>query len=82
MKVICVQKLFSHPANTYNPPMPVVGSEYEVINEVHENGFDLYVLGGFPSDCGYVRSGFATLPNSTADEMEEEELFIYDQFSC
>jgi hypothetical protein len=72
MNVICVQQLFSHPSNTYNPPMPEVGSEYVVIDEVRHGGFDLYVLAGFPSDCGYVKSGFATLPDSTADEMAEE----------
>jgi hypothetical protein len=82
MKVMCVQQLYSHPANTYNPPMPVVGSEYEVVDEVEENGYELYVLAGFPSDAGYVRSGFATLPDSTADEMQEEQQFIYDQLSC
>lgn len=53
--------------------MPVVGSEYEVIDETQHGGFDLYVLAGFPSDCGYVRSGFATLPDKTADEMAEEK---------
>ena len=61
--------------------MPVIGSEYEVIREAQENGYDLYVLAGFPSDAGYVRSGFATLPSATDDEMQEEE-FIHEPFSC
>lgn len=70
-KVICIDQLYNHPDNKRDIPMPEVGSEYIAFDEREYKGMRLYKLVGFPNDCGYIQKAFATLPDSSADDMKE-----------
>jgi hypothetical protein len=54
-----------------------------VVDEVYaaKYGAIFYELDKFPN-CFYHKAMFVEIPNSSAEEMAEEELFIYDQLSC
>lgn len=58
-----------------------VGSVYTVLEVKEYNGEDYYSLEEVKGIL-FFSEMFAVLPDATADEMQEEELFIYDQFSC
>lgn len=84
MRVICMNdKWVSMPCNE-SKPRPSVGDIDVVTNEEMdiEIGKVFYNLERFGLGCWYRSDMFAILPDNTADEMAEEEQFIYDQFSC
>lgn len=59
-----------------------VGNEYAAYNTMtFDDGVYYQLLGFHPGEI-YHSNLFATLPEQTADEMQEEEQFIHDQFSC
>lgn len=80
MRVLCVKPFDVNEAK--GKPMPEVGDEDVVTEEAEIWGALYYGLVRFPSDLVYSAEHFATLPDQTADEMEEEEQFIYEPFSC
>jgi len=74
MKVICVisfDKVRAE-AEAHGCPVPEVGSEYIVIATNGEEPDLYYQFVGFPDDCEYAAYAFSTLPEATADEMQEE----------
>jgi hypothetical protein len=75
MRVICVMsfdKIKSHPSYD-GEPLPQVGSEYLIVDTYRGSLGLTYILAGFPDDCSYEAKAFATLPEATADEMQEAE---------
>jgi hypothetical protein len=78
MKLLCVKQSKEARWNTTGGeapigPVVVIGNEYESIGSMEFEDGVSYFLRGFPRDCVYHHSLFATLPDQTADEMEEEE---------
>ena len=74
MKVICITELFANPNNkNKNLPIPAVGDECTVLDEVEYQGMSLYRFIGYPADAGYITKAFAILPEADADEMAELE---------
>lgn len=59
-----------------------VGNEYEASGILEFEDGVYYKLVGFNPTEVYHSDLFATLPDNTADEMAEEEQFIYEPFSC
>lgn len=72
MRVICVKKPRIGDDGRTDHPGPEVGDEDIVIGNGTKHGKLYYKLGRFPRRYGYLSSYFATLPDSTADEMAEE----------
>lgn len=66
---------------TPTPPM-AVGDIFNAVDEYHSNGRVYYFLEEFGNDYGWRTTFFAVLPEQDAEEMQEQEQFIYDQFSC
>lgn len=65
-----------------NAPRPEIGDE-DVVLRTHKSYQRIYyILERFGNDNGYRADHFATLPDTTADEMAEEEQFIHEPFSC
>lgn len=60
----------------------IVGNEYVAYNTMTFDDGVYYQLQGFHPGEIYNSDLFATLPDSTADEMEEEEKFIHEPLSC
>jgi hypothetical protein len=56
-----------------NEPRPEVGDEDVVLRKHEQARHVYYILERFGEDNGYRSDHFATLPDSTADEMREEE---------
>ncbi len=81
MIVICVEPFKSPDDNCENDPEPKVGDIDTVTGQIRMYGSVYYTLKGY-SENAFKADHFATLPDATADEMAEEEQFIYDQFSC
>lgn len=82
MRVMCVQPIDNPSKDCISSPSPQVGDTVTVVDEFELFGQLFYVLAEYAQDEGFLADRFATLPDATADEMEEEEQFIYDQFSC
>lgn len=74
MKVICVKPIITTDEGCENYPRPEVG-DIDIVTLVrpHPSGSTYYSLQRFNSTIGYDTKHFATLPDLTADEMEEEE---------
>lgn len=87
MTVMCINHQRFGDTIPYGPEDPQIGDECTVLNICvgYDNDGDeapCYELEGYgDDDYVYDQRNFAVLPDTTADEMEEEE-FIYDQFSC
>lgn len=71
MKVICVKPFKSPDHNCENDPEPKVGDIDIVVNSKVKYGNTFYKLERFSGNA-YRADHFATLPDSTADEMAEE----------
>jgi len=75
MKVMCVHQHWFNASNCKKFPLPVIGSEYTVLEVVkkdfkgkpHET-YRLKELPGFT----YCTQGFAILPGLTAEDMQEQ----------
>lgn len=59
-----------------------VGNEYMVYNTMSFDDGVYYQLLGFHPGEIYHSDLFATLPGNTAEDMQEEEQFIYEPLSC
>lgn len=83
MRVMLIRKFIKPSLDSDVPPPKMeVGNIYNVLDVYSYYGVSFYKLVEFGSDYGFDAKHFATLPDATADEMAEEEQFIYDQFSC
>jgi hypothetical protein len=80
-KVICIEKCVQYSGDKPYWYSPEVGAVLEVVKAKTVYGRVFYDLDGY-SEFLYDARFFATLPDESADEMAEEEQFIYDQFSC
>jgi hypothetical protein len=54
------------------PPIEV-GKIYNAIDEHHYSGRVYYILAEYSDEYKWRSTAFATLPDSTADDMQEEE---------
>lgn len=82
MKVICVKAITTKDAECDPNAHPEVGDTDSVIDDFMHNGDRYFSLERFGMEDGFMASHFATVPDTTADEMAEEEKFIYEPFSC
>lgn len=86
MRVMCINHdCFDIGDLPYGPDDPQIGEDYNVIESCigySDSGIEspCFELEGY-GPWVYDQRNFATLPDETADEIEEEQ-FIYDQFSC
>lgn len=81
-KVICVKPFTDTQQGMENAPRPEVGDVDVVSNVFKGYGYTYYILERFAEDNGYRVDHFATIPDATAEEMQEEEDFIYEPLSC
>lgn len=84
MRVMLVRR-FTKPAidNDHVPPPKMeVGDVYNVLDTYSYCGVSFYKLVEIGPDYGFDTKHFAVLPDQSADEMEEEEQFIHEPFSC
>lgn len=82
MKVMCIKPFIDTQEGMENAPRPEVGDEDVVLRVFKGYGHVYYILERFGEDNGYRVDHFAAVPDATADEMEEEQQFIYEPFSC
>ena len=73
MKVLCVKKPLIGQDGRMDYPSPEVGDEDTVVGDKTVDGKLFYKLERFPKNLSYLSSYLAILPDSTDDELEEEE---------
>lgn len=72
-KVMCIKPFTDTQQGMENAPRPEVGDEDIVARAEEQYHHVYYILERFGDDKGYRADHFATLPENTADEMEEVE---------
>jgi hypothetical protein len=70
-KVMCIKKCNEYDGKLPYWYSPEVGEITEVINSKEYFGRQFYDLDGYP-EFWFLAECFATLPDSTADEMQEQ----------
>lgn len=81
-KVKCINDDWQAAPGLEEAPRPVFNQDYTIVETKMCDGVLSHILVEFGDEYGYKASHFAVLPDATADEMAEEEQFIYDQLSC
>lgn len=73
MRVMCVNDNWHPHPDVKNNPTPKVPEISEVVKEFNYTDGVYYILQGFHPHQGFKSTHFATLPEQTADEMNEVE---------
>lgn len=73
MRVICINEDWRPSDDVKDLDHPYTGGEYDVVEEGVFHGVAYFTLAGFQPNHGFAQINFATLPDQTADQMQEQE---------
>ena len=73
MNVMCIDENWQPSHGCENAARPICGNTYTVLEAKTIGWLDVYVLNELGDEYAYKQSHFATLPDSTADEMQEAQ---------
>jgi hypothetical protein len=73
MQVMLVKPIITTSEGAENRPRPKVGDIDTVIDERKIDNTLYYLLERFGNELGFIASHFAILPDTSTDEMQEEE---------
>lgn len=72
MRVKCINDNWKFAPGCEEAPLPVFNHNYNVIETKTLEGMESFILSELGDDYGYSTSHFATLPDTTADELEKD----------